>query len=184
MIKEDYTILVNKNAPLKAGYVPSNLVCTDIPFDGEAQDPKRLLQMEAASAVRRLFSRAWKDGMALYGVSGYRSYARQAELFSKSSNGFVAPPGASEHQTGLALDVSCTSLHMELSQEFDITKEGKWLASHAPLYGFILRYPKEKEGITGYPYEPWHIRYVTRPLSSYLSLTGQTLEEYYRLLRG
>lgn len=178
---KNYTILVNRNFLLQKNYVPSNLICTDIPFDAKKDNPKRLLECEAAHAVKKLFLRAQQDGLALYGISGYRSYDRQAELFSKSSSGFVAPPGASEHQTGLALDVSCPCLHMELSQEFEATHEGQWLVKHAPLYGFILRYPKGKEDITGFPYEPWHIRYVTRPLSAYLSLTGQTLEEYHEL---
>lgn len=70
---------------------------------------------------------------------------------------------------------------MKLEEGFARTAEGIWLAHHAPLYGFVLRYPKNKEHITQVPYEPWHIRYVTKPLASYLSLTGMTLEEYHSL---
>ena len=92
---------------------------------------------------------------------------------------FVAEPGTSEHQSGLALDVSCPSIHMELSERFSATGEGRWLKKNAPLYGFILRYPKSKEEITGIPYEPWHIRYVTKPLASWLTITNLTLEEYH-----
>ena len=110
-------------------------------------------------------------------VSGYRSYQRQKELFTGSP--FVAEPGTSEHQSGLALDVSCPSIHMELSERFSATGEGRWLKKNAPLYGFILRYPKNKEEITGIPYEPWHIRYVTKPLASWLTITNLTLEEYH-----
>ena len=88
-------------------------------------------------------------------------------------------PGASEHQTGLALDVSCQAVDYQLDERFGETREGRWLKRCAPLYGFILRYPKGKEHITGYGWEPWHIRYVTRSLALYLTLTGLTLEEYY-----
>ncbi len=70
---------------------------------------------------------------------------------------------------------------MELTEEFAETKEGIWLKTHAPLYGFILRYPAGKEEITQVPYEPWHIRYVTKTLASYISLTGVTLEEYHEI---
>ena len=88
-------------------------------------------------------------------------------------------PGCSEHQTGLALDVSCPAVSLNLSQAFAETVEGRWLARHAPLYGFIIRYPKGKEHLTKIPAEPWHIRYVTRSLALCLTLTGQVLEEYY-----
>ena len=98
---------------------------------------------------------------------------------NESSVHWIAPPGASEHQTGLALDVSCQAVDYQLDERFGETREGRWLKRCAPLYGFILRYPKGKEHITGYGWEPWHIRYVTRSLALYLTLTGLTLEEYY-----
>ena len=94
-------------------------------------------------------------------------------------NPYVALPGTSEHQSGLALDVSCPAVNHELITEFAETPEGKWLVRNASLYGFIIRYPANKESVTGIPWEPWHIRYVTRPLASCLALTGLTLEEYY-----
>ena len=99
------------------------------------------------------------------------------ELYTGSP--YVAAPGTSEHQSGLALDLSCPAIRMQLIPEFSHTPEGQWLARNASLYGFILRYPKNKESITGVPYEPWHIRYVTRELAGYLKLTGLTLEEYF-----
>ena len=79
----------------------------------------------------------------------------------------------------VALDVSCQAVDYQLDERFGETREGRWLKRCAPLYGFILRYPKGKEHITGYGWEPWHIRYVTRSLALYLTLTGLTLEEYY-----
>ena len=118
-----------------------------------------------------------KESLIITGISGYRSYKRQQQL--SIENPYVASPGTSEHQSGLALDVSCPSIQYQLIPEFAETPEGKWLKRNASLYGFIIRYPANKEPITGIPWEPWHIRYVTRPLAGCLRLTGLTLEEYY-----
>lgn len=177
MMNSIYTRLINRDHPLPADYIPKGLVDIGIPFDALPGDPKRLLEEKAARAALELISRSHREGLALCGVSGYRSYERQKKLYTGSP--FVAPPGTSEHQSGLALDVSCPQIHMELTEEFAETKEGIWLVRHASIYGFILRYPANKEHITQVPYEPWHIRYVTKPLAAYLSLTGITLEEYY-----
>lgn len=171
-----YTRLINREHPLPKDYVPDNLVDIGLPFDAPPHDPKRLLEEKTALAAMELISRSRREGLNLCCISGYRSYQRQKELFAVSS--YTAPPGASEHQSGLALDVSCPQIRMELKEAFAETAEGLWLARHAPLYGFILRYPAGKESITQIPYEPWHIRYVTKPLAAYLSLTGMTLEEY------
>ena len=154
-----------------------HLIDIGLPFEAAPGDPKRLLEYQAAKAASQLFHACHRCGLNLWAVSGYRSYQRQKELFTGSP--FVAEPGTSEHQSGLALDVSCPSIHMELSERFSATGEGRWLKKNAPLYGFILRYPKSKEEITGIPYEPWHIRYVTKPLASWLTITNLTLEEYY-----
>ncbi|MBS6196532.1 MAG: M15 family metallopeptidase [Clostridiales bacterium] len=183
----DCTILVNRKRPLTADYIPPCLTEPSFLFDAPAGDPKRLLMLPAAEAAARLFRRGREQGITLYGISGYRSYHRQKELYlqrlKETSQDYVdrylAPPGASEHQTGLALDVSSPAAGLELTERFADTKEGHWLAANAPLFGFILRYPKGKEEITGYSWEPWHIRYVTKSLALYLSLTGMTLEEYY-----
>ncbi|EAO56830.1 D-alanyl-D-alanine metallocarboxypeptidase [Bacillus thuringiensis serovar israelensis ATCC 35646] len=90
---------------------------------------------------------------------------------------FSAKPGHSEHQTGLVMDVSAKSFDNKLEQEFEQTKEGKWLAKNAHKTGFIIRYPKGKEDVTGYEYEPWHIRYVG-DIATNLFEKGLTLEEY------
>lgn len=179
-----YDMLVNRNRRLSEDFKPESLILPQIPFDSSAapDDPKRMLESEAAHAAESLFIQSRHDGLHLYGVSGYRTYSRQNELFSRNPETiYVAPPGGSEHQTGLALDVSCPALSMDLTEEFALTLEGRWLTKNAPLFGFILRYPKGKENITGYAYEPWHIRYVTRSLAIYLTLTGLTLEEYHSL---
>lgn len=179
-----YPLLINKFHPLSSYYIPEGLTKLCIPFSAPPQDERRLMRKDAARAVTGLFIQASLDGMGLVGISGYRSYKRQEELYTnalKRGSTAVAPPGTSEHQTGLALDVSCASVNLELEESFADTSEGKWLKEHAPLYGFILRYPQNKEHITGYPWEPWHIRYVGESLSHFLTLTGLTLEEYHKL---
>ena len=174
-----HTRLINRSCPLPPDYRPICLIDAQIPFDALLSDPKRLLEPQTAYAARALFAHAASCQIHLYGISGYRSYERQKELYNGSSQ--IAPPGASEHQSGLALDVSCPRIGLALDESFADTPEGKWLQIHAPLYGFIIRYPKDKQKITGYPWEPWHIRYVTTSLSVYLKWTGMTLEEFYLL---
>ena len=183
----DCTILVNREHKLAPTYMLSCLTEVPILFDAPSKDPKRLMALPAARAAGKLFSAAREQGIFLYGISGYRSYERQKELYeermktadSSYVNLYIAPPGASEHQTGLALDVSCPSVDLQLEDYFSETKEGQWLSANAPLFGFVMRYPKGKEMITGYAWEPWHIRYVTKSLALYLTLTGLTLEEYH-----
>ena len=176
---KDYTILINRKHPLPEDFIPEHLVDIGLPFDAVPGEPKRLLEEKTARSALELITRSRSEGLNLYCISGYRSYRRQKELFTGDS--YVAPPGSSEHQSGLALDMSCPAVQMELTEAFAETKEGIWLNRHASLFGFIIRYPKNKEHITGIPWEPWHIRYVTRSLASYLSLTGLTLEEYHML---
>lgn len=178
-MKNCYTRLINHEHPLPPDYVPEPLVDLGLPFDAPPGDPKRLLELTTARAAQELLRRSRREGISLVCISGYRSYARQKELYDGSP--YVAPPGTSEHQSGLALDLSCPGVRMELEEAFARTPEGIWLARHAPLFGFILRYPANKEEITGVPYEPWHIRYVTRPLASYIAMTGLTLEEYFNI---
>ncbi|MBC8081562.1 MAG: M15 family metallopeptidase, partial [Gorillibacterium sp.] len=85
------------------------------------------------------------------------------------------------HQTGLAMDVSSKSVNYQLTQSFGTTKEGKWLAKHSWEYGFIIRYLQGNEDITGYMYEPWHIRFIGEPVAKEVFEQGVTLEEYYNL---
>lgn len=129
-----------------------------------------------------------EEGLTLYAVSGYRSYTLQYEIYGghlargreiNETNLYSAAPGKSEHQTGLAMDVSCKSLGYRLVESFANTPEGTWLRENCWRFGFILRYQKGKEHITGYAYEPWHLRYVGVPLAYYLYTNNLTLEEYY-----
>lgn len=179
-------LLVNKQHPLESDYKPTDLVVPDVKFSFSGEDQKKQLRREAAEAIERLFAAAKKDGIELRAVSGYRSYARQKSIFENNArtkgeeeaNRTSARPGESEHQTGLAMDVSAASVNYALEEVFGETVEGIWLAEHAQEYGFIIRYPKEKEDITGYKYEPWHLRYVGEDIAQFVTEQGLTLEEY------
>ncbi|MGG1640842.1 D-alanyl-D-alanine carboxypeptidase family protein [Paenibacillus sp. NRS-1782] len=181
------TVVVNKNRSLPVGYAPDDLVEPKVPFSFEGPHEKRHMRKEAAEALERLFDGAKKDGMELRAVSGYRSYKRQVSIFNNNvktkgqeyASKVSAVPGTSEHQTGLAMDVSSPSVGNVLEQSFGASKEGEWLEKHAPEYGFIIRYMKDKEDVTGYVYEPWHIRYVGTDIAEDLAKQGMTLEEYF-----
>jgi D-alanyl-D-alanine carboxypeptidase len=146
------------------------------------------MRPEAADALEKLFDAAKRDGIILYGISGFRSYERQYKIFTnnivnkgkKYTLRYSAVPGTSEHQTGLAIDVSAESLGFKLSSNFASSREGIWLAENAQNYGYIIRYPEDSETITGYAFEPWHIRYVGKGLAVYLYENDMTLDEYYQ----
>lgn len=140
----------------------------------------------AASAIEKLFAAAKKDGIDIKAVSGYRSYATQKSIFDRNAsikgeavaNKTSARPGQSEHQTGLAMDISSASAGYDLQQSFGNTKEGKWLKANAHKYGFIIRYGKDQEKLTGYSYEPWHVRYVGVYIAGEITSQKLTLEQY------
>ena len=183
---DDITVLVNKEYSLPKDYVPADLAEPNILFPFEYEDEKKLLRKEAADAITNLFEAATNEGLRLYGVSGYRSYDRQKAIYDSNvatrgeeeTNRYSAKPGHSEHQTGLAMDVSTPSIQFHLDSGFAATPEGKWLADNAYRFGFIIRYPEGKTDITGYAYEPWRIRYVGIPLAEKLHNENLTLEEY------
>ncbi|WP_343210174.1 M15 family metallopeptidase [Anaerolentibacter hominis] len=186
-------ILVNKSHRLSADYIPPCLVRPNVPFaDSHAQGEKTLLVQKAACALEILFAAAAMDGLFLYAVSGFRSYGRQKEIYEANlrekgeehTSLYSAPPGASEHQTGLAMDVSSASADFGLEESFADTAEGRWLAANSWRYGFIIRYPSDKTCITGYAYEPWHLRYVGMIPATYMYKNNITLEEYYRRCCG
>ena len=184
-----YTYLINRDYPLSADYAPNDLVVPNVKFSfSDMTLDKAKLRKEAATALENLFQAAYEEqGYSLYGVSGYRSYERQYTLYStylilqgvRHTNLYSAAPGMSEHQTGLTIDVSSKSADMQLEDIFGETDEGKWLAQNAHRFGYIIRYPKDKEHITGYSYESWHIRYVGINLATYLFEQDMTLDEYY-----
>ena len=183
--------LVNKEFALPDGYAPTDLVRPKVAFSFGDQDiEKSYLRKEAAAALELMFSDAVKNGLHLFAVSGYRSYDRQKAVFDAEVNkvGYekavqaVAVPGNSEHQTGLSMDISSESAHFGLTEQFGETAEGKWLANHAHRFGFVQRYPKGKEGITGYQYESWHYRYVGVKVATEIFENQLTLEEYFNIV--
>jgi LAS superfamily LD-carboxypeptidase LdcB len=144
------------------------------------------MRPEAATALEKMFNRAKQENINLYATSGYRSFDRQARIFNSNveqyglheANQFSARPGESEHQTGLAMDVTSPTVNFHLTKDFGATKEGEWLKKNAAKFGFIIRYPEEKEEITGYTYEPWHIRYIGDHSAQRIAENNSTLEEY------
>jgi len=181
--------LINRDYPLTASYRPDDLVVPDVPFAfNDMTLDKRKLKKVAADALEELYATALAEaGLTIYGVSGYRSFDRQYDIYGanlitrgiRHTNLYSAAPGNSEHQTGLAIDISCRSIGFALNNTFASTPEGIWVTENCWRFGFILRYPEDKEHITGYAYEPWHIRYVGVPLAYYLYTNDLTLEEYY-----
>ncbi len=137
---------------------------------------------------QEMIDAAKADGINLTVLSGYRSYQYQENLFAgyveemghDEAAGLSAIPGTSEHQTGLAVDFGAADYTCTLEECYESTPEGKWLMENAHNYGFILRYQKGKESITGYNYEPWHYRYVGKDLATkiYKDNPKETLEEY------
>lgn len=181
------TVLVNKQRKLPEDYTPDNLVVPNVPFIFPEKSDKRKMRKEAAEALEQMFAAAKADGVELAGVSGYRSHAYQKELFARYvkkdglevARTYSAYPGTSEHETGLAMDISGIDGKCAAESCFAGTKEAEWLAEHSAEYGFIVRYPLGKESITGYIYEPWHLRYVGVELSKEIFESGLTLEEYF-----
>lgn len=184
----DLLVLVNKERSLPADYVPEGLTPPDIPFYFSENIEKRWLRPVAAKAIEEMFAAAKQDGIKLIGASAYRSYTTQKTLFSKNvtrmgedeAARLSARPGRSEHQTGLCIDVYHSQITNGLEESFADTPEGQWVADHAYEFGFIVRYPKGKEEITGYSYEPWHLRYVGTSVAQEIYEKGITLEEYFQ----
>jgi zinc D-Ala-D-Ala carboxypeptidase len=183
--------LVNKMFALPDNYNPTDLVKPNVSFSfGNETIEKSLMRKEAALALEKMFTEAKTNGIELYAVSGYRSYERQRIIFDaevkksgeEKAAQVVAVPGNSEHQSGLAMDISAKSADLGLTESFGETFEGKWLAANAHKYGFILRYPKGKESITGYQYEPWHFRYVGVSAAQTIFEKNITLEEYFNIV--
>lgn len=182
---ERLDVLVNKDNWLPKDYESYDLIRPKVEFLPDTLEPSKLMRYDAAKALEKLFSRAKRAGIKLYAVSGYRSFKRQREVFKSNfekdgekANKYSARPGQSEHQTGLAIDITCSDVKYELSESFENTLAYKWLLNNMHSFGFILRYPKDKESITGYMFEPWHLRYVGKDLASRLYEESITLEEY------
>lgn len=181
--------VVNKGRILPSSYVPSDLVVPNVSLGGSAASDNMHMRRSAAEAIEKLTAAASSEGLKLMLVSGYRSYGTQQLLY----NGYVntqgkayadatsAQPGHSEHQTGLTADLGTTTGKCQLEACFGDTPEGKWLATNGHNHGFIIRYQKDKTSLTGYVYEPWHIRFVGVDLAAELNKTSQTMEQFFGL---
>lgn len=171
----DSLVLVNKYHGLPEVYVP------ELEKLGGRYGVGSMVP-EAAAAFRAMADAAKQDGISLRSVSAYRSYLTQQGLYQHyvsidgkaNAERYSARPGYSEHQTGLALDINTASI----SAHFENTAEYAWLQANCARFGFLLRYPKEKESITGYRYEPWHYRYVGQAIARTCMDQGLTYEEY------
>ncbi len=153
------TVVVNKRRPLNpVTYVPKPLT----------RIKTEQLRSDAALAYQEMVQAAKKERVNIVAISGYRSYDHQASLYAnyvqqygqETADTIAARAGHSEHQTGLAMDVGNSSGACALQDCFEGTPVGQWVAKHAHTYGFVIRYPEDEQDVTGYTYEPWHLRYV------------------------
>ncbi len=175
----DLLVLVNKYHQLPANFQQQNLVTMERKHtNGGGQF---LLSDIAYEKYVEMSDAAKNDGISMYVVSAYRTEDYQRNLYRSKvrssgqtyADNYSARAGHSEHQTGLAVDINSTYVSFEYSAAF------KWLQNHAHEYGYILRYPKGKEWITGYSYEPWHYRYVGVEVATIIHEQGITFEEYH-----
>lgn len=174
----DNLMIVNKYYKLDNDFEPDDLVIID--SDCYNGNPKKLSKV-ATEAFNEMCHASLKDGVIVKATSAYRSYATQKNLYNsyvnrdgvKAADTYSARAGYSEHQTGLAVDVNI------VNETFANTKAYEWMIKNSYKYGYILRYPKGKEYITGYQYEPWHYRYVGKEVAKFIYENDLLYEEYY-----
>ena len=179
---DSITKLVNKSNGLPSNYTPSNLVTPNV-----SATKSITVRQETATALEKMFYDAKQQGINLTLVSGFRSYSYQKSIYNNylkyygqiETDKYMAKAGYSEHQTGLAVDISSKSIGYVLENYFEDTKEGQWLKENAHKYGFILRYPKDRVQDTGYGYEPWHFRYIGTEIATYIYEHNLILEDLF-----
>ena len=180
-VKKDHLLLTNKFYYLDNTYNSDNMVNVSKKYSyGENQ----MLTSETYNAFIEMFNAAKKEDLTLIINSSYRSYEDQEEIYNdlKNSKGeeyadkIAAKPGHSEHQTGMSIDIQTYGSTAATFEEYE---EFNWLKQNAHKYGFILRYPKDKEFLTGYEYESWHYRYVGTEAATYIYENNITFDEYY-----
>lgn len=193
---EDYSLdssiwrLVSKGNAISTEYIPSPIKIPEVATRTNKSDTERSVRSDIEQLLKNMFEDAAKTGRQIVILSGYRPASMQASIFNGAvnrdgeaiANKYIAKPGESEHQTALAIDVTSASLECYLDACFGETSDGEWLKENSFRYGFILRYPKDKEEITGYNYEPWHFRYVGVELATALYESGLTLDEAWPYL--
>ena len=179
-VEDGNLMLVNKYNNLTKEYTPTDLVdVKNLYAYGENQ-----IKKEVYEKFIEMWTDAKKEDLSLIITSAYRTYDYQEKLWNSYSNNkgekwadsVAARPGHSEHQTGLTLDIVTYGSKMN---DFENTDEFKWLSENAHKYGFILRYPKDKEELTGYSYESWHYRYVGKDVATKIYKEKITFDEYY-----
>jgi len=188
-IEAGYLILVNREHGLASDYAPDDLVGIRY-FAPDRSAEARFMRTTAADAFHDLVYAARAEGIEFVMTTAFRSYSLQTILHNnhvanhgqEAADRFSARAGHSEHQTGLAVDISAASVDYRLTVDFANTDEGRWVAQNAYHFGFILRYPDWAEHITGFQFEPWHLRYVGLPAAEYIHANNITLEEYWELL--
>ena len=176
---DDY-VLVNKHRQLSSEYVPDDLVTINEEY--VKADEEIEIERNVAKAFYDMAEAASKEGLELMVSSGYRSYEDQEEITNtylelygqNYVDNYVAKPGFSEHQTAMSLDIASKSVNTFVNSD-----EYTWMMDNAYKYGFILRYPKSKEDITGYKCEAWHYRYVGKKIAKYIKENNITYDEYY-----
>ena len=181
----DRLMLVNKHNPTPDGYEPPDRIRPDYTASNREASGQYMTR-EAADAFNALAADAASQGYEIVVTTAYRNYGFQSTLYNNyvakdgqaAADTYSARPGYSEHQTGLSADVSSPSVNYSLTQDYINTAEGKWLAENCYRYGFIIRFPDGAEDITGYTYEPWHIRYVGQENAKQIYEQGITLEEF------
>lgn len=174
-------ILVNKFNYLNNSFVPNEIVDVDINYAYQNNKASK----EVNDAYVLMAKDAKKDNIILLVNSSYRTYERQEEIYKEFyyskgisyADKYAARAGYSEHQTGLALDIFTSG--RSTTSDFDQSEAFKWLTNNAHKYGFILRYPKDKEYLTGYSYESWHYRYLGVDTATKVYNSGLTYDEYY-----
>jgi D-alanyl-D-alanine carboxypeptidase len=181
-------MIVNKKYVLSSSFVPPDLRTVNVPHTNNHP-----LRNVAATALEQMVTAAANQNIHLRLLSGYRSYATQAQLYNNyvaqygqaAADRFSARPGHSEHQSGLALDIGdADAPNCDIEACFATTTGGKWVAAHAAEFGYIIRYTAAKETVTGYMAESWHIRYVGVELATKLATTGLSMEEYFGVAGG
>lgn len=174
-------VLVNKHYYLDSSYIPKNLTnVSEYNINYIKRDNEVMMACkEALDNYKLMYEAALKENINFIIFSAYRSYEKQEHLYfdvNLENDNFSARPGHSEHQTGLAFDIS-TSTH-GLTENFSLSLEYKWLKDNSYKFGFIERFPKDKVDVTKYEYEPWHFRYVGKEIAAVIYNNSYTLEEY------